>query len=347
MLGAMDAEEPEPSEEPRVAEYLAEWLEVQRTQVQPSTWSSYRGNVDRYLTPHLGGLRLDEITVAGLNRLYSLLLRRGGYKGKALSLRTVELAHTVLRKALEDARRLDLIAVNPALDATLPRVDPRDGTTVDTSKVNAWTAEELRTFFAHIAGHRWEPHLTVAATTGVRRGELLGITWEDVDTERGLLHVRHALSVVDGHAILKGTKTERPRTLHLDARTVEAFREQRSRQDRWRQEAQAGWRNGWDLVFTMEDGRYIHPNHFGVEFIRLVEAAPVPRIRLHDLRHTHATLLLGEGVPIKVVSERLGHSEVSITLDVYAHCLPAMDQGAAEQFAGILWDEGPEAETGP
>jgi integrase len=340
MLGAMDAEAREPIEAPLVAAYLEEWLEVQRTQVQPSTWSSYRGNVDRYLAPHLGELRLDEITVAGLNRFYAVLLRRGGHKGKPLSLRTVEFAHTVLRKALEDARRLDKIAVNPATDATLPRIDPRDGTTVDTSKVNAWTAEELRTFFEHIAGHRWEPPLTVAATTGVRRGELLGVTWEDVDTERGLLHVRYALSVVDGHAVLKGTKTERPRTLHIDPRTVQVFREQRCRQDRWRQEAGAAWRNGWDLAFTTEGGHYIHPDRFGVEFSRLVETAPVPRIRLHDLRHTHATLLLGEGVPIKVVSERLGHSEVSITLDVYAHCLSAMDEGAAEQFADMIWNGG-------
>jgi integrase len=333
----MHADAPIPTDAPLLEDYLDEWLDWQRTQVQPSTWSSYRGNVARYLAPHLGCLRLDEITVARLNRLYGLLLLRGGYKGKPLSLRTVKFAHTVLRKALGDARRIGLIESNPATDATLPRVDPRDGTTVGTSKVDAWSAEELRTFLDHLAGHRWEALFVVASTTGLRRGELLGITWDDVDLDAGLIHVRHALSVVDGRAILKGTKTERPRTLHVDARTVEVLREQERRQARWREDAGSAWHNEWDLVFTGEDGRYIPPDHLTAEFIKLVRAAPVPRIRLHGLRHTHATLLLARGVPVKVVSERLGHSTVGMTLEVYAHCLPAMDRGAAESFAEILW----------
>lgn len=334
----MDIEAPEPSEVPLVAEYLVDWLEAQRTQLQPSSWNTYSGNVDRYITPHIGELRLDEITVARLNRLYSVLLQRGGQHDRPLSLRSVELVHTNLRKSLEDARRLGLIAENPATDATLPRVDPRDGSTVGTSKVNAWTAEELRRFLDHVEGSRWERHITVAATTGLRRGELLGLTWENVDLDGGLLHVRRSLVVVRGRPLHKGTKTGRPRTLHIDPRTVAVLREQRRRQGLWREEHGDSWRDPWDLVFTHRDGRYILPNNLSVSFARLVKRAPVPPIRFHGLRHTHATLLLGDGVPVKVVSERLGHAAISVTLDIYAHCLPAMDRDAAERFAGTFWD---------
>lgn len=328
------------SEVPTVGDHLHDWLELQRTRLQPSTWRSYRGNVERYLAPHVGHLRLDELTVARLDRLYQELVLRGGHNGKPLAIRTVAYAHTVLRSALEDARRTGLIEDNVARDATLPRVDPRTGATAADRTFTVWTAEELRRFLAFVAEHRFAPLFTLAAGTGLRRGELLGLTWADVDLQAPTLRVQRALSVVDGQARLKTTKTGRPRTIHLDPRTVAALEDERSRQDDARARAGERWSNPWDLVFTTDTGGYVEPDAVTATFRTLVRAAPVPRIRLHDLRHTHATLLLCEvGVPVKVVSERLGHANIQITLDTYAHVLPAMDRDAAQGFSAAVWGQ--------
>jgi len=176
----------------------------------------------------------------------------------------------------------------------------------------------------------------LAAATGMRRGEVLGLRWEDVDLANRSLTVRRALSVVQGHAMLKQPKTSRCRTLRLDGITI-AVLEQRGRaQERDRADA-VEWRDHWNLVFTHTDGRHLDPVRVTHAFRRAVLDAPVPRVRLHDLRHTHATLLLQAGVPVKVVSERLGHAQISLTLDIYAHVLPAMDADAADRFAAAVF----------
>ena len=151
------------------------------------------------------------------------------------------------------------------------------------------------------------------------------------------LTVRRALSVVKGNAQLKQPKTSRCRTLRLDTVTAQVLEQRRQTQERQRAEARE-WRNGWNLVFTDGLGRHLEPVKITHAFRVAVRDAPVPRIRLHDLRHTHATLLLQAGVPVKVVSERLGHAQISLTLDIYAHVLPAMDADAADRFAAAVFD---------
>ena len=319
-----------------VLSYLREWLELQRTQLQPSTLRSYRLAVENYLGPRIGHVTLDELDPPTLTRLYGDLLVRGGLHGKPLSLKSVRYVHSVLHKALEDARRAGLVARNVSDDAVLPRVDPRTGET-DERRHQTWTAAQLRTFLAAVEHHphRWLWH--VAAGTGMRRGELLGLTWEHVDLRQGVLRVRQALTAANGETRLKATKTGRPRTLHLDQHTSDALREQRRHQEDLREAARTGWGNPWDLVFTTRVGGPVHPSIVTREFAHAVQVLPVPRIRLHDLRHTHATLLLEAGVPVKVVSERLGHASIQLTLDTYAHVLPSMDSDAAERFAEHVW----------
>lgn len=323
-----------------LGDYLDDWLNLQRSQLQPSTLLSYRTNIECYLKPGLGHLRLKELTPAALSSFYAQLQVGGRRRGRdrPLSLRTVQYCHGVLHKALADAVRLEILPRNVAINATLPRIDLRDA---GVKEIRCWTAEELRRFLEHTQGTTHHPLWVVAAATGLRRGELLGLRWDDVDLGQHVITVRRALSVVGTDVRLKQPKTSRCRTLRMDAFTASVLR-QRQR-DQQRAEAVAGaWRNDCNLVFTAEDGRHLDPMRITHAFRVAVRSAPVPGVRLHDLRHTHATLLLQAGVPVKVVSERLGHAQISLTLDIYAHVLPAMDAEAADRFASAVFESNPQ-----
>jgi integrase len=205
--------------------------------------------------------------------------------------------------------------------------------------MHTWTGAELRTFLerSEECGDRYFAAWVVLATTGARRGEVLGLRWADVDLEVGRASIEQTVIAVR-HAVEFGTpKTAKgARSLRLDAGTTAALKAHRLRQLEERLMVGAGWRD-YDLVFAKVDGSPLHPERFSREFDRRVERWSLPRIRLHDLRHTWATLALEAGVPAKVVSERLGHANISITLDVYSHVNEAMDAGAAERVASVIF----------
>lgn len=163
-----------------------------------------------------------------------------------------------------------------------------------------------------------------------------------MDLDAGQVRIRRALTVVDGVARLLGTKTSRPRTVVIAPSLVDALAREREQQDRARRAA-TSWEDAWGLVFTTATGAPIDPYHLTVAFRELVREAPVPVIRLHDLRHTHASLLLATGVPIKVVSARLGHTSIAMTMDVYAHLLPGQDADAVAALDRLLWGDVDEA----
>jgi integrase len=321
--------------EPTLGQYLDEWLELQQTRLQPSTWASYRANLIRYLLPAFEDVPLAALRPRALTRHYRMLLAEGGSSGGPLSPRTVRYVHSILHKALADAVREGSVGANASEAAALPRVDPRaagDGP----EQLQVWTAAQLATFLAHTRGHRLAPLWQLAARTGMRRGELLGLTWPDVDLDGGTVAVCRALSMVRRRPQLEVTRTGRPRTLTIDGDARSALHDRASTQQRERLEIGPCWGNDWSLVFTSATGSHLTPDVITREFRRAVTAAPVPAIRLHDLRHTHATLLLQAGVPVKVVSERLGHATVTLTLDTYAHALPSMDADATDRFAALL-----------
>lgn len=321
-----------------VGEYLQRWLEVQRSQLEPSTWLNYRRRIARYFEPALGAILLQELRVQQLNELYAALKARGGAKGQPLSVATVRRLHAVLHKALNDAAKQDLVAVNVAGKATLPKRDVHlDAPT--TNVPAAWTAEELRRFLALIEGHRSEIAFVLAASTAMRRGEVAGLTWGDVDLDRQTLLVKHGLGVAGKRLYHKLTKTNRPRTISIDARTVAALRTQRRLQAEQQLAWPDEWADQWGLVFTRPDGRPLNPQQLTDDFRKLVAASDLRRIRLHDLRHTHATLLLQAGVPVKVVADRLGHADVAMTLNTYAHVLPAMDAHAVATFVEHVYGD--------
>jgi integrase len=205
------------------------------------------------------------------------------------------------------------------------------------TELHVWTAEELGQFLERISDQRLAPVFTLLATTSLRRGEALGLRWSDLDLVEGRLAVRQTLLAINSHIQFGEPKTNRSRrTVDLDPATVAILKAHRKAQLEERAEAGLGRPRRDELAFTDDMGEPLHPNAVTRTFTKLVTEAGVPQIRLHDLRHTHATLALQAGIHVKVVSERLGHSSVSITLDVYSHHVPGLQREAAEKVAALI-----------
>jgi integrase len=306
-----------------------QWLPGLAGQVRPTTLHAYQTNIARYVLPRIGATLLQRLTPAHLNQLYAALLAAGGRNGRPLSGRTVQSVAMTIRKALGDATRWGLVHRNVAALASPPR--PRR------AEMHSWTAAELRTFLEHVAGERLLAVWMLAASTGMRRGELLGLRWVDVDLDHDRVAVRQTLVLAGRQVIVSEPKTSRGRrSIALDPRTVGALRTWRAAQVAER----LAWGGAWidsGLVFTREDGTPLHPEWLSDAFVWRVQRAGLPPIRLHDLRHTHASLGLAAGVPVKVMSERLGHSSSSFTADAYQHVTPALEEQAAATVARLVF----------
>ncbi len=311
-----------------------EWLPAIRASVRPSTLRFYAQNVASYIKPTIGRTLLPNLTAAKLNAFYADLLANGrtggrGREGGGLSPKTVRHVHTLLHKALNDAVRWGHLGRNPASLAEAPR--PR------TPDMHVWTAVQLRTFLHEVERERLYAAWLLLITTGMRRGEVLGLAWENVDLRVGRLSVVHSLTVVDYHRVemLEPKTAKGRRSVALDPATIDALRAHRKQQLEERVLAGPTWQDN-GLVFTRANGAAIHPEYVSRRFTQLSRRAGLPRIRLHDLRHSYATAALATGISAKVVSERLGHSSVSITLDIYSHVLPSIDEKAANTVASFI-----------
>lgn len=315
-----------------LAAFMREWLESTRSTVRPSTWAAYKMLTEVHIIPRLGMTPLQRLTASQLNALYADLLESGRRDSKGgLSARTVAYVHATIRKALAEAVRWQLLSRNVADQATPPRQRANGG-------LRTWNADELRAFLSHVGGDRLYGAYVLAATSGLRRGELLGLRWRDIDLNAARLSVTQTLISVNYAVSFSTPKTARGRrSVALDPSTIGVLRDHRRRMLEERLALGLGSPKDDDLVFTSIDGSPLHPGQFSDRFDRLVKAAGVPRIRFHDLRHTHATLALAAGIHPKVVSERLGHSTVSITLDTYSHAIPAMQEEAAEKVAALVF----------
>jgi integrase len=321
----------EPSKQ-TLGQFMRQWLASIRASVRPSTWAGYKMLVEAHILPALGMTPVQRLTASQLNAFYADLLESGRRDGKGpLSARTVRYAHATLHKALADGVRMGLLTRNVAQQATPPAPRPRQ-------EPRTWSAEELRTFLESVQHDRLYAALVLAATTGMRRGEVLAVAWHNLDLDAGRIAVTQAIVPVNGGITYSTPKTAKGRrSVALDPFTVNALRAHRRRCLEERLALGLGMLGEEALVFTDLDGSPLHPGRFSARFDRMVKAAGVPRIRLHDLRHTHATLALQAGVHPKVVSERLGHANVSITLDTYSHAIPALEEEAATKVAALVF----------
>lgn len=319
-----------------VKDYFTAWLDgLPASGRRPSTIEGYRHQIEHNVIPTLGSIELHALDALALDALYSRLLGRG------LSMSSVRKVHTIVGKALSDAERKGVVARNVARLATPPA-----SAASKAPEMKFWTPPQLRTFLAGIVDHHHYPLLRLAALGGLRRAELCGLRWSDVDLDAGTVSVRQSIVVVKGKPVVGDVKTKRSRrVVDLDGPTVSALKAWRKTQLEQRMLMGAGWANT-GLMFTMPTGDGWHPDTVSQAFERLVTPARKmtpedveqrpPRIRFHDLRHTHASHLLAAGVNIKVVSERLGHASVAFTLDTYAHVMPGQQAGAAAAVSALV-----------
>lgn len=306
------------------------WLLARRKSVAPTTIANYTHQLHSYVIPHLGHRPLQAISPGELTAFYAGLLENGKRQGNGgLSPTSVKNVHSVLRKALGDAVKWNLIARNPASNAEPPKATR--------SRMETWTADQVRLFLDAERDSREYALWTLAATTGMRRGEVLGLPWSAVDLDTGRLSVVQTLVLAGGvptfRSEAKTASGRRP--VELDQHTVRVLREHRRRQTEERLRAGTIWEDH-GLVFARTDGTPVKPEWVSRVFKERAGRAGLPPIRFHDLRHTWATLALSNNVHPKVVQERLGHSNISVTLDTYSHVVPAMDRDAAEQVAALF-----------
>ncbi len=300
------------------------WMASMKSRVRATTWRSYRSNIEKHILPRIGGLKLQALTPVHLNALYSELLEQG------LSPRTVGYIHAILHRALEEALEAGLLPLNPASRSKPPKAERPN--------IAVLTVEELEMLLRTAQGTIWETPLTVAVGTGLRRGEILGLRWGDVDLDDGRLRVMNSLVRLDDGPGFAPPKTARGRrSVALPAFVVASLRAQKADQARRRLAVGPAWRD-LDLVFDRGDGEPFDPDSFTHAFRKIARQARIPHARLHDLRHAFATMLLGKGVHPAIASSILGHASPGFTMRVYQHVVEGMDVPAADAIQQVFFE---------
>jgi len=311
-----------------------EWLpSLELSGLRATTLDGYRRSVRLHLAVGAFG----RIPLQRLSRehiiAHHIWLRDQGARGNSarpLAANTMVHIHATLHRALRDAVRVNLLARNPASDIELPKA----GNEARGAKVNAWRDAELAAFLAATADDRLHALWHVLAMTGMRRGEALALRWDDIDLERGRVSISKSRVRLEGRIIETTTKTDRARVVQIDPGTVAVLRALAKAQlDELADCPQALEER---LVFTGQSGSTLLPPSVSALFAKSVAKAALPKLSLHGLRHTHASLLLQAGVPAKVVQERLGHRSITITMDIYSHVTPGMDGDAALVFGRLV-----------
>ncbi len=306
-----------------VGQFLERWLtDVVKPGVRPRTHQSYAQLVRLHLKPALGHHQLTKLTPQHVQALLNAKLAAG------LSPRTVQYLRAVLRRALGQALKWGLVARNVATLFDPPRSVRHENRPL--------TADEARRFLAAARGDRLEALYAVAVALGLRQGEILGLRWPDIDLDAQVLTVRFAIQRVDGTWQLVEPKTRRSqRAIAIPPLIIAQLRQHRARQLEERLLAGARWQD-WDLVFPSTVGTPIDPRNLTKRYKALLQRAELPAIRFHDLRHSCASLLVAQGLHMRVVMETLGHSQIGLTMNTYAHIMPDLQRQAADLMEGLL-----------
>lgn len=309
----------------KVSQWLDEWLASYTMNIKPATRSAYEEHIRVHIKPSLGDIPLKQLSTRDIQQLYTNLL-----KERELSPKTVRNIHGVLHRTLEQAKLLGCIRVNSTDAAVTPRVEKKQVETLD--------AEDIGKFLAAIRGTKYEYPLFVAVFTGLRQGELLGLTWDCVDFENGLLLINKQHNRVKGDTEFRfaSLKNDKARVLTAADEVMEVLKLQKERQTAWAAALGDGWSNPDHLVFTTEFGRYINNKILYQNFKRIMRKLGKPDLRFHDLRHTYAVNSLRAGDDIKTVQENLGHATASFTLATYAHATPGMKRESAKRMTKFI-----------
>lgn len=312
---------------------LGEWLDIWQRDylggVKPRTAESYKCQIRNHIRPELGAIKLEALTTPAIQRFYNSLTEKG------LSAKTVKIVHGVLHKALQQAVSIGYLRFNPADPCALPRNRRKELEVLDD--------EAITRFLSAVKGHPYEAVFVVTLFTGLRKGEVLGLTWDCVDLEKGTLLVNKQLSYyknASGSWVygMDSTKNSRSRKLTLPSFVVDVLRYQKARQAEWRLQAGPAWQvwNGEDLVFTNPLGGHLMSQAVYRSFKKLAASIGTPSTRFHDLRHSYAVAAIKSGDDIKTVQGNLGHATASFTLDVYGHLTDQMKQASADRMEQFI-----------
>jgi integrase len=313
-----------------LARFLQSWLnDFLPGTVSARTEDIYRNVVNLYLVPTLGPIRIGRLAPADVSRMLADL-ESGGYAPE-----TRRLARAVLRRALRRAEQEGIVGRNVAQIADGPKVPRREGRTL--------SPDQARAFLGAVKGDRLEAAYVIALALGLRRGELLGIAWRDMELDgpTPLIRIHRQLLRLQGKGVvLSDLKTAGSRrTLHLSEPVVSVLRAHAARQDHERRSARI-WRNPAELVFTTTIGTPLDPEAFGKTVPKICKSVGLGHWSMHELRHSCASLMLAMGVPLEVVSDVLGHASIRVTMDVYGHLLAPSRMQAAEAIRRALWING-------
>jgi integrase len=310
-----------------LASYLLFWLkEFVQPKLRTKTYDSYRYLVERHIIAALGNVKLARLTPEDVQRFLNKQLERG------LSRTTVSYQRSILRKALNDAMRFGYVHRNVVTLTDSPGTDRKEQRWLEPS--------EAKRFVSAAQDHRLEALWVIAVTTGLRKGEVLGLRWDDIDLDRRQLRVNQQLQRVNGRLEVLPLKTERSRrTIPLTDLAMEALRKHRARQSEDKLQAGQHWKNS-GLVFVTEIGGPLEPRNVNRAFKMILKKADLPLdVRFHDLRHSAASHLVGKGVDMRTVADILGHSQITLTLDTYSHLTEGHRRKAVDQLAMIYSED--------
>jgi integrase len=302
-------------------EYVEQWFGTKKHSICSQSVKVYDNCLRKRILPILGKYALSKVTILLIQSFIDSLKEEG------LSNSTIKKYLEIIRNSLEHAVDFNLIPTNPAIKVKLPKSNRKE--------MKVWNREESNRFLDKA---KYDPCFIVfqlALSTGMRQGEILGLRWKDINLEKGILNIQQTLSQ-DGKTFIAGAKTKSSiRAVNLSGSTLKHLRERRINIAKDKLKYGPLYIDN-DLIASTQHGTPLNPANIRRSFGRIIKQANLPKIRFHDLRHTHATLLLSQGVNIKVISERLGHSNIKVTLDTYSHVLPTMQEEVARMLDEIL-----------
>lgn len=309
----------------KVSEWLQIWLRDYIGNVKRSTVKSYTDHVNLNIVPYIGKTQLSVLSAAMVQSMYNTLQRE-----KGLSPKTIKNVHGVLHRAMSQAQKLGYIRLNPLEAVTLPRIEKK--------QIKPMEDDDLTRFLKAIRGNPYELVFFVTVFTGLRQGEVLGLTWDCVNFEQNTLYINKQHSKVKGgrEYVFSSLKNDKPRMIVAADGVMDALKQQKARQQRWAELAGEAWNNADNLVFTTELGCYLSNQTVYLAFKKVVKSLGMENVRFHDLRHTFAVNSLKAGDDIKTVQENLGHHTAAFTLDVYAHVTSGMKQASADRMEKYL-----------
>lgn len=306
-------------------EYLNEWVEQHKSSISVTTYARYKDIIDRHVIPNLGEIELQKLNALQIQKFYNLML-------ESLSSKTVIQYHRVIHKALDRAYKLQIISKNVSDLVELPKLKKY--------KANILTIKQVKQLLEACKNTRLEVPINIAIALGLRAGEILGLSWDNVNFNNNTIVVCNTLvkDKLTKKFIFKEPKSDSSiRTLTAPSELMKLLKEHKIKQKELQLRSYGNFNNKYNLLFTKIDGEPMTSDSFSRMFRDFLKKHKLPLIRFHDLRHTNATIMLASGTSAKVASTRLGHSTIGITLDLYTHVLQELEHEAADNISNLIY----------